>query len=52
MQQKQFQEGNLQQYNPTSRNKKNINEQPNFTPKTNRKRRTKKHLNLVEGKKS
>ena len=24
MQQKQFQEGNLQQYNPTSRNKKNI----------------------------
>ena len=38
MQQKQFEEGSLQQYNPTSRNKKNI-KQPNFPPKTTRKRR-------------
>ena len=48
MQQKQFQEGNLEQYNPTSRNKKNIEQMPNFTPKTTGKRRKKK---LVEGKK-
>ena len=40
MQQKQFQEGSLQQYNPTSRNKKIIR-QPNFIPKTTGKRRRK-----------
>ena len=27
-------EGSLQQYNPTSRNKKTSNRRPNFTPKT------------------
>ena len=32
----------LREYNPTSRNRKTSNRQPNFTPKTNGKRRTKK----------
>ena len=32
----------LREYNPTSRNTKTSNRQPNFTPKTNGKRRTKK----------
>ena len=52
MQQKQVYEGSLQQYNPTSRNKKISNRQPNFTPKTTGKRRTKNSPKLVEGKKS
>ena len=41
--------GSLWQYNPTSRKTSNI--QPNFTPKTTGKRRT-KNPKLVEGKKS
>ena len=46
-------EGSLQQYNPTSRNKENIEQTTNFTPKTTGKRRTtKKSPKLVEGKKS
>ena len=45
MWQKQFQEGSLQQYNPTSRNKKTSNRQPNFISKTTGKRRTKKFKN-------
>ena len=32
----------MYQYNPTSRNRKTSNRQPNFTPKTTGKRRTKK----------
>ena len=41
-------------HNPTSKNKqtKTSNRQPNFTPKTTGKRRTKKIPKLVEGKKS
>ena len=50
MQQKQFQEGNLQQYNPTLRNKTS-NRQPNFTPKTTGKRIF-KNPKLVDEKKS
>ena len=50
MQQKQFEQGSLQQYNPISGNKKNIR-QPNITPKTTGKR-TKNKPKLVEGKKS
>ena len=42
MQQKQFLEGSLYQYNPTSRKRKASNKQPNYTPKTTGKRRTKK----------
>ena len=41
MQQKQFKEGRLQRYNATSRNKKNIDRQPNFTPKTTGKKNKK-----------
>ena len=52
MQQKQVYEGSLQQYNPTSRNKKTSNRQPNFTPKATEKRRREKNPKLVEGKKS
>ena len=56
MQQKQFLKGNLQQYNPTTRNKKNIKQKPNFTPKTTGKRTTKttttKNPKFVEGNKS
>ena len=51
MQQKQSQEGSLQQYNPTSRNKKTLNRQPNFIPKTTGKK-NKNTPKLVEGKKS
>ena len=40
MQQKQFQDGGLEQYIPTSKNKEN-NRQPNFTFKITGKRRTK-----------
>ena len=50
MQQKQFEQGSLQQYNPISGNKKNIR-QPNITPKTTGKIRT-KPPKLAEGKKS
>ena len=35
----------LQQYNPTSRNKENIEQQPNFTPKTTGKKKKKKNNN-------
>ena len=45
-------EGSLQQYNPTSRNKKTSNRRPNFTPKTTRKRTTTTKKKKVEGKKS
>ena len=38
MQQKQFQKSSLQQYKPTSGNKKNL-KQPNLTPKGTRKRK-------------
>ena len=49
MQQKQFQEGSLQQHNPTSKKtRKTSNRQPNFTPKTTGKRRTKKPSKLDE----
>ena len=41
MQQKKFLEGSLWQYNPTSRKRKASNRQPNFTPKTTGKKRTK-----------
>ena len=51
MQQKQFQEGSLQQYSPTSRNKKTSNRQLNFTPETTEKEEQ-KTPKLVEGKKS
>ena len=51
MQQKQFLEGSLQQYNPTSKKRKVSNRQPNFTPKATGKRTT-KPPKLVEGKKS
>ena len=40
MRQKQFQESSLQQYKPTSGNKKNL-KQPNLTPKGTGKRKTK-----------
>ena len=43
MQQKQFQEGSLQQYNPTSRN--TWTREPNFTPKTTGKISKKKKKN-------
>ena len=42
----------LREYNPTSRNRKTSNRQPNFTPKTTGRRRRKKTPKLVEGKKS
>ena len=52
MQQKQFQEGSLQQHNPTSKKtRKTSNRQPNFTPKTTGKTTT-TTTKLVEGKKS
>ena len=50
MQQKQFEEGILQQYNPTSRNISN--KQRNLKPKAITERRTKKPPKLAEGKKS
>ena len=43
MQEKQFQEGSLQQYNPTSRNKKISNKQPKLTSKAIREKRPKKN---------
>ena len=52
MQQKYFQEGDSCQYNSTSRKRKTSNRQPNFTPKTTGKNRTKKITKLVEGNKS
>ena len=52
MQQKHFQEGDSCQYNSTSRKTKTSNREPNFTPKTTGKNRTKKIPKLVEGNKS
>ena len=50
MQQKQFQEGSLQQYNPTSGNKENIKQTPNFTPKaTGKSRRRKNKISRRKG---
>ena len=51
MQQKQFQEGSLQQYSPTSRNKKTSNRQLNFTLKQLEKEEQ-KTPKLEDGKKS
>ena len=51
MQQKQFSEGSLQQYNPTSRNKKTSNREHILTCKTTEKK-NKKSPKLAEGKKS
>ena len=44
MQQKHFQEASLQQYNPISEQKKQINKQPNITPEETRERRTTKKI--------
>ena len=52
MQQKQFQEGSSQQYILPQETGNTLNRQPNFTPKTKGKRRTKQIPKLVEGNKS
>ena len=42
IQQKQFEEGTLQQYNPTLKTREISYKQPNLTPKETRERRTNK----------